>query len=399
MEPFIWGQGGKKLSPADVARNRQVAAALAANGRTPQNVGQGFNRIGEALLYNSMTGRANRAEEEGRASAAAALAGLMGNEDPDMAAIMETANNPWMNDTQNAVVNALLQREMAPPPAPEYGFTFAPDGTMIRTDKTGGGIEEMGSYAEDPEQWTPLSPEEVTGMNLDPNLSWQRSPEGKVAQIGGSGVTVNVGDELSPGWKKIDENFAEVYLPWMTGGSADTQAQLSNLGNAIEIMENGDAGMGSAVSALPREIQAFFNTEGVIARENVEEVVQRSLRETLGAQFTEREGERLIQRAFNPLLPKEENLRRVRLLVNKINEMAQAKDAMVEYFDKNGTLRGYQGPAPRAEALDDVERQFGTDPEKGGDLPEGVTEEDVQFTMEKHSLTREQVLERIRNAR
>ena len=34
--------------------------------------------------------------------------------------------------------------------------------------------------------------------------------------------------------------------------------------------------------------------------------------------------------------------------------------------------------------------------EKQADLPQGVTEEEMQFTMQKHGLTREQVLERIR---
>ena len=89
--------------------------------------------------------------------------------------------------------------------------------------------------------------------------------------------------------------------------------------------------------------KAVVNPELLALRENVEEVVQRNLRVILGAQFTEKEGERLINRAFNEKLSTKENARRVKLLLNQIRTAAKAKNEAVNYFEKHGSLTGFKG--------------------------------------------------------
>jgi len=80
-QTFQWGAGGTKLTPADVARNRSLAAALLAKKGKPQNVTQGINRISEALLHNVLNKRAGRAETAGRATASDMMAKIMGGGD------------------------------------------------------------------------------------------------------------------------------------------------------------------------------------------------------------------------------------------------------------------------------------------------------------------------------
>lgn len=349
---------------------------------------------------------------------------------PDMNSLIQLASNPWASPAQQQIVQSLIGQQLQqqaqaadplrqlqieragleidalrnpPPPPPievggvlldpttfepifdsrgDAGFTLSPG--QQRFDAQGNPIAAVDAA---PDQTTAVQNYEyLVSQGVDPATALERAFSG--------GVNVNVGGEqMTPGWKKIDETFAPEYLQWASGGAADTKAQLANINNALSLMEGGQAVTGNVMSALPREVQAFFNTDGIIARENIEEVVQRSLRETLGAQFTEREGERLIQRAFNPLLPTEENVRRAKLLLEKLQSMAESKDGMADYFRQHGTLMGYEGRAPSMNDLLAVERQFGEDPQT--DLPEGVTEDDVQFTMQKHGLTREQVLERL----
>ena len=81
--------------------------------------------------------------------------------------------------------------------------------------------------------------------------------------------------------------------------------------------------------------------------------MQRNLRTILGGQFTAQEGERLIARAFNPKLPPEENAKRVRRLFLQMSSAAEQKQAMADYFDQFGTLRGYKGKMP---SVDDFYR-------------------------------------------
>lgn len=192
-------------------------------------------------------------------------------------------------------------------------------------------------------------------------------------KAGGTSITNNVGGEgLTPGQKKIDEAFADTYLSWQAGGFADSTKQIGQLNEALGILEQG-GNITGAIGALPDFVQPFINERGTIAREQVEEVVQRNLREILGAQFTEREGERLIARAFNPRLSPAENAKRVRRLLGQVSSMGQAKQAMVDYFDENGTLRGYRGARPTMNDLNKID--FGDDPPTPAGPPRGPMSE------------------------
>jgi len=72
----------------------------------------------------------------------------------------------------------------------------------------------------------------------------------------------------------------------------------------------------------------------------------------LGPQFTEKEGERLIARAYNPRLSEKENVKRVRRLIDQIKSAAKAKGDAADYFEKNGTLAGYKGTIYKGSDVD-----------------------------------------------
>lgn len=183
------------------------------------------------------------------------------------------------------------------------------------------------------------------------------------------------GEDLTPGQREVDVKFAPVYTDWVGGGYADSAKQLTQLDESLGIIERAAANgenISGIIGRMPDYIQPFINPQGTIAREGVEEVVQRSLREILGAQFTEKEGERLIARAYNPALPAEENAKRTRRLIGQIQSMAESRQEMAEYFEENGTLRGYKGRRPSLGQLQNVESQWEREDKRAGrpDLPE-----------------------------
>lgn len=200
-----------------------------------------------------------------------------------------------------------------------------------------------------------------------------------------SGATsIRVGDqEMTPGWKKIDENFGDTYLSWQAGGWADNKKQVAQLRESLGMIQRAASegrNISGLIGALPESLQPFINPEGTIAREGVEEVVQRSLREILGAQFTEKEGERLIARAYNPRLGPAENAKRVSRLLEQVESMGEARQSMVDYFDQNGTLRGYKGNKPSMASLDSLDREWSKqDGETGGKIPDGIDPSDWEF--------------------
>lgn len=294
---------------------------------------------------------------------------------PVIPALMEAMTDPWVQKEYGPVIQALMGQEMqrqnaayeqqlrqqdpmyqaqlakltAPDPVDPWQGIQEINGQLVQM--TPQGPQVIGDYRTQ-DQYRTIAGEQAAALGLDPANAYNVGPDGKITQIGGGQTINNIlgGEELTPGQKKIDEAFADTYLNWTGGGFADTVKQIDQLNEAISILDKGGNVTG-AVGMLPPSVQAFVNPDGTIAREAVEEVVQRSLREILGAQFTEKEGERLIARAYNPLLSPEENKKRVTRLLGQIKAMGEARQEMVDYFDENGTLRGYRGKRPSLSEL------------------------------------------------
>jgi len=155
---------------------------------------------------------------------------------------------------------------------------------------------------------------------------------------------------LTVGEETIDREFAKSIIEF---NPADIEKGLTQLreasarlggtakdedGNAIE-PENLT---GAMVGIMPDSFNDIINPQASEVKEAVEEVVQRNLRLVLGAQFTEKEGQRLISRAYNPRLDETENKKRVDRLIKSIESAMKEKQAQARYFNENSTLKGYQ---------------------------------------------------------
>ena len=145
--------------------------------------------------------------------------------------------------------------------------------------------------------------------------------------------------------KKFGEELVEFNLP-------DINKGLEQLTEASEALSKSNTLTGPIVSLMPNFVGDRVNPKAAEVREAVEEVVQRNLRLVLGAQFTEKEGERLISRAYNPTLDEAENKKRVERLIKSIKDAAQEKLNMKSYFEKNGTLKGYDSESPSIESIE-----------------------------------------------
>lgn len=169
------------------------------------------------------------------------------------------------------------------------------------------------------------------------------------------------GPRLTEGQKARDREFGKEYVGWTGGGQADAEKNLSQLEAQIQRLESGENLTGFVIGRQPRAIAEIATPGAVDVQEQVEEVVQRNLREILGAQFTEREGERLISRAFNPRLDEATNAARLRRLATQMRKAAEAKSAMASYFDQYGTLQGYSGPEmPTMSQIGDAVEESGS---------------------------------------
>ena len=97
-------------------------------------------------------------------------------------------------------------------------------------------------------------------------------------------------------------------------------------------------------------ILAFTDPQAKATYDRVTGIVQRTLRETLGAQFTEKEAAMLIGRAYDTALSPQENAKRVASLLSQITDINEARQAKVDHYRNNGSLKTYKAPAVNSSA-------------------------------------------------
>lgn len=162
---------------------------------------------------------------------------------------------------------------------------------------------------------------------------------------------------MSVGQQALDRNFAKVYSEDIASGKLnDAISQLQTLDNIANQLTAKDAPnvTGPMLGMVPESVRAFTNPKSVDIQNEIANVVQRSLRPILGSQFTEREGENLIKRAYNPQLPEAENAKRLKRLVAVSKKIAEQKLATAKFFEENrGTLANY--PASQNFSVADIE--------------------------------------------
>jgi hypothetical protein len=202
-----------------------------------------------------------------------------------------------------------------------------------------------------------------------------RQKESKKSGLLAGGQTI----KDSIGLKKSDEAFGREYGKYISEGS---EAKTFDLINKLDVLvddaeKNLSGGWDEQVMGLlPGGFRDVFDPEDKAIEDRLKAVAQKSLRETLGAQFTEKEGKMILDRAFNPSQPKAENIRRMRELTNSIRQQATAKKSAMDYFAEYGTLQGFKAPITQPlttstarEAIADKSQKSGLRTLMGGFAP------------------------------
>jgi len=185
-------------------------------------------------------------------------------------------------------------------------------------------------------------------------VSKQSDFEKKLAIIGGdiskwketfgpSGATVNVDTGAgSEGLKQVDKEFGKEYTSYVIkGGRANAAKNLGTLRTVIDKIKSGENLSGALIGLAPDQGLNLFAPDAKAARDRIAGVVQQSLKETLGAQFTEKEARELINRAYDPALSEAENLARLEALAMVVEASMKAKEHAMTYYGKKFTMEGY----------------------------------------------------------
>jgi len=139
--------------------------------------------------------------------------------------------------------------------------------------------------------------------------------------------------------KKKMEKLAAAGVDYITKDRDQYLNNINKIDNAIDILDKDNImTSGRFVGRLPD----FARTESSItARENIQSAIQETLRPTLGAQFTEREGERIMNLQYNENLDESENKKRALELKKFIEKKVKFSDDLYSYIEEKGTDKGF----------------------------------------------------------
>lgn len=158
--------------------------------------------------------------------------------------------------------------------------------------------------------------------------------------------------ELTPFQEKFEESLGKNLAEYTESGRAIAEANIEVYDNLITQLKSGELKTRGFTDFLP-EAFGFKDTMRALlapikedAVNNVMGVVFQSLRATLGAQFTQREAERLVAAAYNPKLTEQQNLDRLQRAKKILEETVKAKDQLLAWGTSGQRLSDYQGPLP-----------------------------------------------------
>jgi hypothetical protein len=197
--------------------------------------------------------------------------------------------------------------------------------------------ETFANYQKDPKN--PLLRNEVKALELKLGLQQPPAAPQTQAEI--------VKKNLTPLQAKVEEKSAQDLVDFTVGGGfSDVQKGLTQLENAKQVLQQQPEGKitGKVVGVQDDTgLLKYTNPVAQDTKEQVQEIAQRNLRLILGPQFTAKEGEALINRVYNPALPQSVNVKRLELLQEQMSSAAKTKQEAVEYYNANGTLKGFTG--------------------------------------------------------
>ena len=164
----------------------------------------------------------------------------------------------------------------------------------------------------------------------------------------------------TPGEEKVDLGFVDEARVWSTTGRPTFLSKVGKLDEILTALGESDSISGAWVGTLvesewfPESMKALLARDSLNTLDLIRSIVFESLRDTLGAQFTEREGDRLVAASYNIYLPEEMNRRRIMRLQQEITATAENKDRMVRHHNLGGdgtagtgderTFINYQNP-------------------------------------------------------
>jgi len=185
----------------------------------------------------------------------------------------------------------------------------------------------------------------------------------------------------SEGEKTLDREFAKTWNNWQTQGKPQYLENAKLFEDAIRKVETGEVDTGFIEGLKGR--QGFVDTKTKALEREVRSAINGMLRQTLGAQFTEKEGERIFAQAFDPKAKPEDNIKSMRRELGKIQKTADSIESQGMFFEENrGSLKGYKAPKIK-EQRQESNQPFPRQVRKGNQVATVSNQQELEEAMQE----------------
>lgn len=162
-------------------------------------------------------------------------------------------------------------------------------------------------------------------------------------------------EKETAGQRELDKQAAKEYQEWSSGGAKIADSEIAKLEKVVGDLSSGKVTTGGLTGMFPDQLTS---KDVLSARSDVQSSVMGSLRALLGAQFTEKEGERVIKNTWNEADSTENNIARLQRLVNDLKNKAQDKSQKASYFQENkSSLAGFKAE-PKQSAKSIAKKEY-----------------------------------------
>jgi hypothetical protein len=198
-------------------------------------------------------------------------------------------------------------------------------------------------------QLAPKTQAEIDNIKAQIALTQAKTTAVQAGKPGAApGVPGTPGAKPTKAYEAVDRDYAKQYNDWTTTGRSSYQKNRSLLEEAKKSLESLPESEKGKISG--KGSAALGNISGGLLRSNkslqiendVKQAAQASIKAVLGTQFTEKEGENIMNRSYDVRLPPEENIKKIERALNEIDAKAKAEEERANWFEKYGTTYGFK---------------------------------------------------------
>lgn len=157
---------------------------------------------------------------------------------------------------------------------------------------------------------------------------------------------------LSPAQKSADMAFGKEFNTFIQGGEAKARSGIQALKEIRDRLGKENL-TGAVQGSLPDWLRSVITPGSKSAQDVVDKTTVESLRQILGAQFTEQEGERIKKLSYDPKLPEKENIKKLDTTIKLLEKQLQDKVNAINHYSEYGTISNYK-PAIKQEAAQEL---------------------------------------------